>query len=108
MLNPPLGVLYVTSQGTITGYPASERWLSQLGESFCDTQAYQQALSGGDTLVYRVSNVENASGPGQRGVWLPTGPVPAGTGDPPGHCRNGGGASRSDQLQRTRRDGRRA
>jgi glucose-6-phosphate isomerase, archaeal len=55
---------YSPLTGEIPGCPVVERWLSQLKDSFFDAQAYEAALAEGDRLVYRVSSVEPASGPG--------------------------------------------
>jgi glucose-6-phosphate isomerase, archaeal len=51
--------------GAVDGRPVVERRLSQLQDAFADTQAYQAALREGDRLVYQVTSVEPAGGPGQ-------------------------------------------
>lgn len=62
---PPLGLPYHISDASVAGYPAAQRWLSQLSGCFVDAAAYQSRLAQGDTLVYQVANVETASGDGQ-------------------------------------------
>ncbi len=61
----PLGVPFNPSDASINGYTPSQRWLSQLSESFVDPQAYQDCIQQGDTLVYQVTNIETAAGEGQ-------------------------------------------
>ena len=61
----PQGVVYAASTGTIGNLPATERWLSQLAGVFTNESAYNQALAGGDNLVYRVTNIEENNGEGQ-------------------------------------------
>lgn len=65
MARLPLGVVYAASTGTVDDRPATERWLSQLAGVFTDESAYNQALANGDSLVYRVTNMEENTGEGQ-------------------------------------------
>lgn len=65
MASSPQGVVYAVSTGTVDHQPATERWLSQLAGVFTDESAYQQALTGRDILVYKVTNIEENTGEGQ-------------------------------------------
>lgn len=62
---PPLGLPYDLNDASIPNYPATQNWLSQLGNSFADPTAYQKCLQQGDMLIYQVTNVETANGEGQ-------------------------------------------
>lgn len=61
----PHGVAYSAFTGIVDSMPATERWLSQLAGVFTDERAYNQALSGGDSMIYRVTNIEENTGEGQ-------------------------------------------
>lgn len=61
----PYGVMYSVTTGTVGDLSANKRWLSQLAGVFTDENAYQRALSGGDHLVYQVTNIEENTGDGQ-------------------------------------------
>lgn len=75
MVQFPYGVAYSGITGMVEDLPATERWLSHLAGVFVDGDSYQQALSGGDCLVYRVTSIEENTGDGQLhyglGVLLP-------------------------------------
>ena len=55
---------YNLTSATLEGGKETIRHLSQLADSFQDVKAYQARLEEGDPVVYRVSAVEPAEGPG--------------------------------------------
>lgn len=59
-----LSFSYDAIRATLDGGTVSERRLSQLGGCFFDPEAYEQALGREDSLVYRVTALEPADGPG--------------------------------------------
>lgn len=61
----PYGVMYSVATGMVDDLSANKRWLSQLAGVFTDENAYQRVMSGGDHLVYQVTNIEENTGDGQ-------------------------------------------
>lgn len=65
MMNPEqLCSHFDPATGAITGAKITQRYLSDLRGCFADTAAFGAALSKGDPLIYSVSSLEPANGPG--------------------------------------------
>lgn len=62
---PHSSLRYSPVEGSVEGYDPTRRRLSDLGESFADRAAYENALRAGDEVIYQVTNIEAASGAGQ-------------------------------------------
>ena len=60
-----LSLSYITESGAIAGRAPLERHLSDLVSAFADQSAARALLDAGNPLLYRVTQVEENSGPGQ-------------------------------------------
>lgn len=64
MIPPELAFRFDLEAGAIAGAPVTRRYLSDLEGCFADAAAYAAARAAGNPLLYTVSTIEPARGPG--------------------------------------------